>query len=944
MSRVIVKNLPKNIKENRLKDLFAKHGEVTQVKLLPKRRFAYIGFLRDRDARDAIEYMNDTFIDTSKIEVASALAYGDAALPRPWSKYSSGSSANSARQKEKEAHQSEFAKQKEAKRKEEEQKEQLKLSATQLVQREKELLKEIYAVEADPQVNPELHEFLQVMQPGSHKRTWANDSATDMNNRAQKKGRIEKPADKPDTGKVSAKIETVKSKKFGGENVTLVRHHLTFEDSDESEAEEYQDLSASAKPDEMDDKGPSKPDDDNASSGDKLALNSALSDLDWLKAKSSATAMDVNDDESKDNSEEEEEEEEDAASPAAAESSSSSDAEEDVSSAAPASTGEAKFTIRLRGLPFTATEEQLREFLYPLDPLEIRLPLDRKNRPSGRAYIDMRSKADYDAALKRNGDHLGERYIEVSKDDGAALERDKDRPAPEAIEKPKRKEYPELSADDETLAESGRIFVRNLAYACTEDDLKKLFEPFGPLADVYMPLDSETKKSKAIAFVTFVMPEHAVEAFSKLDGQSFQGRLIHLLPAKTKNEHNSGVVGIEDGKSSYKKEQAAKKKARAGDSYNWNTLFIRQDTVADAMADKYGVSKGDVLNIESSGSLAVRMAMGEAHIVAENKEFLRENGVSLDAFEGGSNARSKNTILVKNLPFSATEAELRALFEPFGTISALVFPPSHTMALVDYIDSGEARQAFRGLAYRKFKHEPLYLEWAPENVFKNKEETIAAALKAKSKKAAGGSAEDGSGREDDEDEGAGASDDTRTCTVFVKGLNFETTEDALRDAFSVIGPLRSVRVATKKNPKNPSQLLSMGFGFVEFRKPDHAIECLKKLQDMTLDGKQLTLKLSTKNAVEDQGGRGSERAKTVKGNGTKLIVRNLAFEATKRELNELFSTFGQVKSIRIPTKKFDGSHRGFAFVEFLTKQEAKNAFESMGTSTHLYGRDRKSVV
>ena len=44
----------------------------------------------------------------------------------------------------------------------------------------------------------------------------------------------------------------------------------------------------------------------------------------------------------------------------------------------------------------------------------------------------------------------------------------------------------------------------------------------------------------------------------------------------------------------------------------------------------------------------------------------------------------------------------------------------------------------------------------------------------------------------------------------------------------------------------------------------------------------------------------------------------------------------QIKSLRLP-KKFDGNHRGFAFVEFLTKQEAQNAFEAL-QSTHLYGR------
>ena len=45
---------------------------------------------------------------------------------------------------------------------------------------------------------------------------------------------------------------------------------------------------------------------------------------------------------------------------------------------------------------------------------------------------------------------------------------------------------------------------------------------------------------------------------------------------------------------------------------------------------------------------------------------------------------------------------------------------------------------------------------------------------------------------------------------------------------------------------------------------------------------------------------------------------------------------GQIKSLRLP-KKFDGSHRGFAFIDFLTRQEADNAFEALH-STHLYGR------
>jgi multiple RNA-binding domain-containing protein 1 len=69
---------------------------------------------------------------------------------------------------------------------------------------------------------------------------------------------------------------------------------------------------------------------------------------------------------------------------------------------------------------------------------------------------------------------------------------------------------------------------------------------------------------------------------------------------------------------------------------------------------------------------------------------------------------------------------------------------------------------------------------------------------------------------------------------------------------------------------------------------------------------------------------------------TKILVRNLAFEATAKDVRGLMNPFGHVKTCRLP-KKFDGSTRGFAFVEFATKGEAQNAVRSVH-HTHLYGR------
>ena len=80
----------------------------------------------------------------------------------------------------------------------------------------------------------------------------------------------------------------------------------------------------------------------------------------------------------------------------------------------------------------------------------------------------------------------------------------------------------------------------------------------------------------------------------------------------------------------------------------------------------------------------------------------------------------------------------------------------------------------------------------------------------------------------------------------------------------------------------------------------------------------------------------SNSTRPIKVLGTKLLLRNVPFEASKKELRELLSTFGQIKAMRLP-KKLSGEHRGFCFVDFLTEQEAKHAFESL-SSTHFYGR------
>jgi cold-inducible RNA-binding protein len=69
----------------------------------------------------------------------------------------------------------------------------------------------------------------------------------------------------------------------------------------------------------------------------------------------------------------------------------------------------------------------------------------------------------------------------------------------------------------------------------------------------------------------------------------------------------------------------------------------------------------------------------------------------------------------------------------------------------------------------------------------------------------------------------------------------------------------------------------------------------------------------------------------------KIYVGNLSFDATEEELREEFTPFGNVESVAIPTDKYSGRPRGFAFVEMPSVAEGQAAITALNGKT-LKGR------
>ena len=76
-----------------------------------------------------------------------------------------------------------------------------------------------------------------------------------------------------------------------------------------------------------------------------------------------------------------------------------------------------------------------------------------------------------------------------------------------------------------------KLYVGNIPYSTTEDELQATFAPYGPLREVKIITDRETGRSRGFAFVTFDNFEGA-EAATQLNGQDLGGRRLVVNVAR----------------------------------------------------------------------------------------------------------------------------------------------------------------------------------------------------------------------------------------------------------------------------------------------------------------------------------------------------------------------------------------------------------------------------
>ncbi|KFP93324.1 Nucleolin, partial [Haliaeetus albicilla] len=159
-------------------------------------------------------------------------------------------------------------------------------------------------------------------------------------------------------------------------------------------------------------------------------------------------------------------------------------------------------------------------------------------------------------------------------------------------------------------------------------------------------------------------------------------------------------------------------------------------------------------------------------------------------------------------------------------------------------------------------------------------------------------------------------------TLFVKNLPYRLTEDEMREVFE---NALEIRIVMNKEGN------SKGMAYIEFKTEAEANKALEEKQGTEIDGRAMVIDFTGEKSHQEHQkvlsiGGGERESKT-------LIVNNLSYAASEETLQELFK---KASSIKMPQTN-QGRPKGYAFVEFPTTEDAKEALNSCN-NTEIEGR------
>ncbi|NXQ76570.1 NUCL protein, partial [Quiscalus mexicanus] len=151
-------------------------------------------------------------------------------------------------------------------------------------------------------------------------------------------------------------------------------------------------------------------------------------------------------------------------------------------------------------------------------------------------------------------------------------------------------------------------------------------------------------------------------------------------------------------------------------------------------------------------------------------------------------------------------------------------------------------------------------------------------------------------------------------TLFLKNLPYRITEEDIREVFE-----NAVEVRIVMNKDGSSK----GMAYIEFKTEAEANKALEEKQGTEIEGRAVVIDFTGEKSQQEH----------QKGESKTLIVNNLSYAATEETLQEVFK---KASSIKVPQNN-QGRPKGYAYVDFATTEDAREAFNSYN-NTEIEGR------
>jgi len=174
-----------------------------------------------------------------------------------------------------------------------------------------------------------------------------------------------------------------------------------------------------------------------------------------------------------------------------------------------------EYCIKLRGLPFSADREDVLQFLEDVDVCGgskgvVFIMEAKSHRPSGDAYVEVKSSSDIDRALKYHKKNLGSRYVEVFEASSKDVARAKDK-----------------AEDGKELSKAFKVNLRGLPYSTTEREISDWVSEAAKAMTVELTYDRQGRPSGS-AYAYFKTEDEAKAVAKEMHKRDLGTRYIEV--------------------------------------------------------------------------------------------------------------------------------------------------------------------------------------------------------------------------------------------------------------------------------------------------------------------------------------------------------------------------------------------------------------------------------